>query len=201
MRPSNVYETYYLGEFTVADDELSEHQLATFTTPFTNEDQFQCYLSQLKTRQKIKHEHMVRLVSVTHQTKSSWCSNTYIANATYEYFPDSLQKDIASRQARKASYSSQELLRIAYDLLDALAFLQTANILNNSIVPSLVFLWDDVALGLKRAKLIERLATNKSKKTNLMSAIAAGLEVYPDPTYYEWYFKTDKPMQTLNSYK
>ena len=73
--------------------------------------------------------------------------------------------------------------------------------MNNSIVPSLVFLWDDVALGVKRAKLIERLSTNKSKKTNLVSAMAAGLEVYPDPTFYEWHIKTDKPLQSLNPYK
>lgn len=201
MKASNVYEAYYLGEFDVLDNELSVHKLASFSSVFTNPDQFAVQLKTLELRKELQTEHLAKLVSLSHNMKSSWCSTIYKIVSVYEYYSDSLQREIASRKAKNVSFTPHELMRIAYDLIDVLAYLQTNNTVNYTIVPSLIYLYDDVALNMKRAKLIERLNFNKSKKTNLVSAVALGLEIYPDPEYFEWYMRSEKPMEVQNHYK
>lgn len=201
MRSQSAYDAYYIGPFEVADDELTGLKLATVTSVFTSVDHFDACLSHLKSRKHLNNEHLVRLRSISQTSKTSWCSTMHSISATYEYIPDSLFKDIHSRKAKSLPYTGQELLRIAYDLIDALAFLQTNHTLHNSIVPSLIFLSEDVALGLKRAKLMERLNATSNHRTNITSALAMGFEIYQDQSFFQWYITTDKPMNTLNHYK
>lgn len=201
MTSPNMNEYYYLGEFFIIDDELSHHKLALFKTSFTSQTQFQICHEYLQTRKKLKHEHLIDLKSVEKIEKSTWCSTSYQLISTYEYIQNSLQKEILNRKAKSKHFASQELLRIAYDLIDVLAFLQKSEIINNSIVPSLIFLHDDFSLKISRAKIFERLNFTKSKRTNLISAITSNLDIYSDPEYYEWHFRSDETMNVKNPYK
>ena len=201
MQTLNAYENYYLGEFDIEEDEINGHKLAIYKSTFNTPDSFDCLFKQLEKRKKIRHEHLIRLLSIKQEKSISWCTSVYYLNSTYEYFSSNLQKEMISRKVRSMDFSAQEILRMAYDLIAVLAFLQENQIVNHNVVPTLIFLHEDIAFGIPRVKLFERMNINKNKRTNIISALASNYEIYLDPMYFEWHLKSSEPMPSGDPYR
>ena len=179
------FENYYLGEFRQKKDELNGVNLAIFQSKFQTKEEMKFSESKLDQRKDLRHQNLVRLTSFKAEEKSTWCSSIFQISSSYEYFPNNLQKEIVKRQKANTQFSSNEILRIVYDLIDVLAFLQTKNIINYHVVPTLIYLYDDIALCLHRVKLLERLNVSSDKRVNITSAIASNFGLYLDPNYFE----------------
>lgn len=201
MQTQNVYENYYLGEFLLMHDELSDHQLAIFTITTNSEEKATSHFAYLENRKKMRHENLIRLLDTKITDKSSWCANIFSIISTYEYLPNSLQTEINTRKQTGKFFNSLEILRISFDLIDVLSFLQANNTIHQNLSPTLIYLFEDLAMGMHRVKLFEALEMSKNKRSNLVSALASNLDLYYDPTYFNWYSKSSQAFNVQNQYK
>ena len=167
---------------------------AKFTTTFSSEDSSKIYIQQLEKRKQTRHEHLVRLLKIDIKKQLTWCSSSFTVTSTYEHFNNSLQKEMFLRNRRGVDFSAQEMLRVTYDLIDVLCFLQENGIVNSYINPTLIYLQEDFALRLPRVRLLERLNMSKDKRSNLISALASNYEIYMDPFSFEWQMKSSEAL-------
>ena len=178
-------EKYYLGDFTTEEDEVSGGELFRLRTMLSSQEEQELMIQNLETRQMIKHENLIELLSLNKETKSSWCSKTHFVLSAYEYFPLNMKKEVARRKRQGHFFTSIELLRLIYDAIDVLAFLQSNGIRHGDVNPTLLFLKNDRILNLLRIKLCEKMNGPTEKRVNIFNAISANMELYTDPDSFE----------------
>ena len=195
------HENYYLGDFTIAENKQEGGLLMVICRQSTNKKENEADVQSLNKRRMIKHPHLLQLKEVKTDTKSSLCSTMYFVRATYEYYGDNLRKEIARRRRNKEYYSAIELLRLLYDTIDVLAFLEAHQISHGELNPALIFLFDDDVEGLPRAKVCERLSASADSQVNNLNALNHNMELYMDQELFESLSKTQKPDATVDAFK
>jgi serine/threonine protein kinase len=114
------------------------------------------------------------------------CGKIFGVKLVYEYFQNSLQKEIDFRsQKNKYHFSVQEITRILYDLVDVFSFLQANKINHGEIVPSLIFLVEDLHTGLMRPKVCERLSGCGNFFGNAFQGMHIRKDLYISPSLFE----------------
>ena len=200
MNPREL-ERYFLGEFRVEEEPVSGDQLMIISSTLSSKAEADSLQANLLQRQKVKHPHLIDLRKVDRDEKRSWCSTTYQLRAAYEYFPSNLKKELMARRKKQMTFSSIELLRVVFDAIDSLAFLQGNDIKHGEVNPSLLFLYRDRFDEIQRVKICERFTGHTDKQLNHLHAMTGNLDLYLDPQTFESVAQGSKRASPQNPYK
>lgn len=200
MNPRDL-EKLYFGEFRVEEESSSGDQLMVISSTLSSKAELEALAANLAERRKIKHDHLVDLKRVERDEKRSWCSTNYSMKAFYEYFPNNLKKEFLLRRKKRASFSSLEILRLAFDGVDVLSFLQENDIKHGEVNPNVIFLFRDRFDDINRLKICERFTGHNDKQMNYIHAISSNMDLYLEPQIFEALSKNARKVPVTSPYK
>ena len=188
-----------MGDFKV--DKTEDGLLMVIQRQSTNRSDQERDIGNLKKRILIKHPHLLHLKYHKAEEKSTWCSKHYFIIAAYEYYERNLQKEILKRRRVRQFFSPLELLRMIYDSIDVLAFLQNNKISHGEINPTLMYLYEDEIEGYDRVKICERLSGSADSKINNLNALNNNIDIYLDPSKFESTSKAKRSDIEISQFK
>jgi hypothetical protein len=172
------------GDFGLGRAKVTGAAFINIRTTLQAEDDANTRFAQLQRRQLIKQDNVVQLLDLSRETKRALCSKTYHISAQFEYLETYLKKDLIRRRKTKNPFIELELTRLMYDMVDGYSALQKSGVKMGDINPVLVWLWEDPAMKLPRAKVIERFNLSKDARANLINSVTSGLDLYTDPLVF-----------------
>ena len=182
-------QKYLLGDFTPQKTPSQESSTFFIKKEFHSEEEAKKNMSFLKKRIGLMQENFLKLVDVSHECQRNFCSKIHLIKSTYEYFDNSLKKEIVQRRREKKQLSELELSRILYDTISGYSVFQAQKLPIGEVNPLLIFLREDSVSHLKRAKVLERLHSLIDPRKQLFWSISSNLELYIDPILFSDLFR------------
>ena len=89
-----------------------------------------------KRRMSFNHPHLQKFYDYSANTKSDFCSTHYLTKGYYEWFPNDVRRALEKRRGNNR-FTHEELTHMAYQVLDALAFLHSNGATYDDVRPDL----------------------------------------------------------------
>ena len=194
-------EIYYLGELSLTNDLKTRLKILEVTKEGFDLEELKKYTLM---RQNLKNSNLLLQKDFQFHQPQNSKTETIIRN--FEYYNLNLKKEINKRKLEKKFFLPIELLKIIYDSLNALSFLQENNIENGFLNPNLIYLYHDQNNFL-RSKIIERLNRKKNYYENIENDLEKSIDIYFSPEIFEDFLNKkqnnflEKSLYNLNIYK
>ena len=100
------------------------------------------YTKELQKRSKLAHKNLVNIDSYVTKKYSTLCKTTYVVEIQLEYSENTLKDEIRKRAQYKNYFSSMALIKMVYDLVAGLAYLQENGFVHGAINPKLIYIFN-----------------------------------------------------------
>ena len=137
-----------------------------------------------KTRLKIENQYVLPLINYSIEKQSSLCSSFYNLILYYEYPPTDLKKEMINRKKVDQHFTTEELLHIIYQQIEAHKHLELTRSFHGDVRP----MYFGLNATLWHTKLIHKPEEIDSKQKILqtqMHHLQTGDSVYQSPLMYE----------------
>lgn len=180
------YEQLFYGDYAIINHDGTEGYLRLISRSVTNNKEKQLILRTLEARKKLIHPKLISLKFFTTEHMSSLKSNCFFIRSGYEYYKNNLFIEIKRRAMKLSYFTPLQLLRLLFDMISVLAFLQKNEICHGELHPVLISLIYDAQRGVYRAKLCERLTGSDDSVFNNMATFKDRHKLFLDPDLFKF---------------
>jgi serine/threonine protein kinase len=123
------------GEITVLEDKASKELVSLKEVMSKSSVDFNKEMTNLKSRSKITHPNVIKLIGYTHKSEDNLCASFYKFLLIIEYLEMDIEREIIKKKTEDQYYLEEQLWYVADSLAGALSVLQQNNIVHGDLKP------------------------------------------------------------------